>query len=96
MLVIVENILDLNASLVHYYIQKFCSLQDIKVMETKKKEGEKLQGMFDKMRAQDQADNDALAAAEKRLQAISSGMYSTGDGEDATLQEQLISESYVF
>ncbi|KAK3869016.1 hypothetical protein Pcinc_025643 [Petrolisthes cinctipes] len=63
---------------------------DIKVMETKKKESEKLQGMFDKMRAQDQTANGALAAAEKRLQAISSGMYSSGDGEDATLQEQLI------
>ncbi|ROT64973.1 putative structural maintenance of chromosomes protein 2 isoform X2 [Penaeus vannamei] len=63
---------------------------DIKALEGKKKEGEKLQGTFDTMRAQDQADEDALAAAEKRLQAISSGMYSSGDGEDATLQEQLI------
>ncbi|XP_047490218.1 structural maintenance of chromosomes protein 2-like [Penaeus chinensis] len=63
---------------------------DIKALEGKKKESEKLQGTFDTMRAQDQADEDALAAAEKRLQAISSGMYSAGDGEDATLQEQLI------
>ncbi|XP_071521625.1 structural maintenance of chromosomes protein 2 [Panulirus ornatus] len=63
---------------------------DNKTVENKKIEGDKLQGTFDKMRAQDQADNDALAAAEKRLQAISSGMYSAGDGEDATLQEQLI------
>ena len=44
------------------------------------------------MRAQDTADREALKAAEKRLQAISSGMYSAGDGEDATLQEQLISK----
>ncbi|XP_042214594.1 structural maintenance of chromosomes protein 2-like [Homarus americanus] len=63
---------------------------DIKTVENKKTESDKLQGAFDTMRAQDQADNDALAAAEKRLQAISSGMYSAGDGEDATLQEQLM------
>lgn len=63
---------------------------DIKALESKRKESDKLQGTFDKMRAQDQKDNDALVAAEKRLQAISSGMYSAGDGEDATLQEQLM------
>uniref|UniRef100_A0A0P4WHI6 Structural maintenance of chromosomes protein n=1 Tax=Scylla olivacea TaxID=85551 RepID=A0A0P4WHI6_SCYOL len=63
---------------------------DRKVMEKQKAEGDKLQGKFDAMRAQDQADGEALAAAERRLQAISSGMYSSGDGEDATLQEQLI------
>ncbi|XP_064086930.1 structural maintenance of chromosomes protein 2-like [Macrobrachium nipponense] len=63
---------------------------DSKTLENKKKEASKMQSMFDTMRAQDQADNDALVAAEKRLQAISSGMYSSGDGEDATLQEQLI------
>lgn len=63
---------------------------DKKVMEKQKAEGDKLQGKFDAMRAQDQADGEALAAAERRLQAISSGMYSSGDGEDATLQEQLI------
>ena len=44
------------------------------------------------MRTQDTNDREALQAAEKRLQAISSGMYSAGDGEDATLQEQLISK----
>lgn len=70
------------------------SFQDIKAIENKQKEGEKLQGTFDTMRAKDKADQDALAAAEKRLQAISSGMYSAGDGEDATLQEQLISKFY--
>nr|XP_045609046.1 structural maintenance of chromosomes protein 2-like [Procambarus clarkii] len=63
---------------------------DIKAKENKQKENDKLQGTFDTMRAQDQRDHDALMAAEKRLQAISSGMYSAGDGEDATLQEQLI------
>ena len=61
-------------------------------MEKQRAEGDKLQGKFDAMRAQDQADGEALAAAERRLQAISSGMYSSGDGEDATLQEQLISK----
>lgn len=63
---------------------------DMKALENKQKESDKLQGMFDTMRAQDQADHDALVAAEKRLQAISSGMYSAEDGENATLQEQLI------
>lgn len=65
--------------------------QDMKALEKKRAEGEQLQGNFDSMRAKDQADGEALAAAERRLQAISSGMYSAGDGEDATLEEQLMS-----
>lgn len=44
------------------------------------------------MRDLESADKEALAQAENRLQAISSGMYSSEDGEDATLQEQLISK----
>ncbi|XP_076058324.1 structural maintenance of chromosomes 2 [Oratosquilla oratoria] len=64
--------------------------EDQKALAAKQKESEKLQGMFDAMRAQDKADAEALAAAEKRLQAISSGMYSSSDGQDATLQEQLM------
>ena len=63
----------------------------MKVVGKKRAEGDELQGQFDAMRAQDQADGEALAAAERRLQAISSGMYSSGDGEDATLEEQLMS-----
>ncbi|XP_050696445.1 structural maintenance of chromosomes protein 2-like [Eriocheir sinensis] len=63
---------------------------DIKALEKKRSEGEQLQGNFDSMRAKDQTDGEALAAAERRLQAISSGMYSAGDGEDATLEEQLM------
>ncbi|KAG0712441.1 Structural maintenance of chromosomes protein 2 [Chionoecetes opilio] len=63
---------------------------DMKVVEKKRGEGSQLQGKFDAMRSRDEADGEALAAAERRLQAISSGMYSADDGEDATLQEQLI------
>lgn len=58
----------------------------------KEKEYGKLQGMFDSMREQDAADKLALTEAEKRLQAISSGMYTSDEGESGTLQEQLISK----
>lgn len=90
----IDNYYNIVSEVKNYYLNFPLPLysQDIKALEGKKKESEKLQGTFDTMRAQDQADEDALAAAEKRLQAISSGMYSAGDGEDATLQEQLISK----
>lgn len=45
------------------------------------------------MREEDAATRAAVTAAEARLQAISSGMYAAeGGGEDATLQDQLISK----
>lgn len=44
------------------------------------------------MREQDKIDQEALAAAEKRLQDVSSGMFTSEDGECGTLQEQLISK----
>uniref|UniRef100_A0A2P2I6M3 Structural maintenance of chromosomes protein n=2 Tax=Hirondellea gigas TaxID=1518452 RepID=A0A2P2I6M3_9CRUS len=65
-------------------------VEDVKAVEVKRKEGQKLQGTFDSERAADAADREAVIAAEARLRAISSGMYAAEDGENATLQEQLI------
>ena len=66
--------------------------QDNKDLSAKQKERSSMQHKFDKMREQDQIDRDSLVQAEKRLEAISSGMYSSGDGEAATLQDQLMSK----
>lgn len=69
--------------------------EDEKALGTKRVESDKLQGTYDGMRAAATADNEAVTAAEARLQAISTGMYAAEDGgEDATLQEQLISKFF--
>ena len=53
----------------------------------------RLKTVFDSLREADEQQAAALAAAQKRFQAISSGMFSGDDGEDATLAQQLMSES---
>jgi len=63
---------------------------DMKTLDNKRNDTEKLQGSFDVMRAQDAADKEALDKAEKHLLAINSGMFSSEEGEAATLQEQLM------
>ncbi|KAB7504389.1 Structural maintenance of chromosomes protein 2, partial [Armadillidium nasatum] len=65
-------------------------VEDVKALDLKEKEKNKIQNIFDTMREQDKIDQEALAAAEKRLQDVSSGMYTSEDGECGTLQEQLI------
>ena len=52
----------------------------------------RLKAEFDSLRAADEQQAAALAAAQKRFQAASSGLSSGQDGEDATLAQQLISE----
>ncbi len=48
---------------------------------------------FEKMKNQEQEDLEAFAAAQKKYQAVSSGLFSNDqDGGDATLQDQLMRE----
>ncbi|XP_018012651.2 structural maintenance of chromosomes protein 2, partial [Hyalella azteca] len=71
-------------------LQKFLA-EDEKALEQKRAEGNKVQGTYDAMRAAATVNTEAVAAAEARLQAISTGMYaSQAGGEDATLQDQII------
>ncbi|RXG57275.1 Structural maintenance of chromosomes protein 2 [Armadillidium vulgare] len=65
-------------------------VDDVKALDLKEKEKNKIQNIFDTMREQDKIDQEGLAAAEKRLQDVSSGMFTSEDGECGTLQEQLI------
>jgi structural maintenance of chromosome 2 len=63
---------------------------DKKALDEKTKEADGLQGMFDKLRGEDEQCTEALKAAQTRFEAISVGKFSSEDGTAATLQEQII------
>lgn len=53
----------------------------------------KIENVYAKMKDEEQKDLEAFAAAQKKFQAISSGLFSDdGGGDGATLQDQLIRE----
>ncbi|KAJ9600106.1 hypothetical protein L9F63_009617, partial [Diploptera punctata] len=56
------------------------------------KEGElkKVEGLFTKLKDTDKSDAEALAAAQKKFQAVSAGLVIDDDGSDKTLQDQLM------
>ena len=66
------------------WFQEAASLSD------KEAELQKLQGLFQKLRDTDKADTEALAAAQRKFQAISSGLLTDDGGGDSTLQDQLM------
>lgn len=50
-----------------------------------------VEDVFNKMKNEEQKDLEAFAAAQKKYQAVSSGLFSNDqDGGDATLQDQLM------
>ena len=51
-----------------------------------------MEGLFTKLKDTDKADAEALAAAQKKFQAISAGLMTDDDGGDKTLQDQLMGE----
>ncbi|XP_043213989.1 structural maintenance of chromosomes protein 2-like [Amphibalanus amphitrite] len=63
---------------------------DRTALQQKEAEMGQLKTVFDSLREADEQQAAALAAAQKRFQAISSGMFSGDDGEDATLAQQLM------
>ena len=59
-------------------------------MSDKEAELRKLEGLFQKLRDTDKADTEALAAAQRKFQAVSSGLLTDDGGGDSTLQDQLM------
>ena len=63
---------------------------DENMLLTKEKELEKVGGLFQKLKEQDQTDAEAVLVAQEAFQKISSGLLETDSGENATLEQQLI------
>ncbi|XP_071446433.1 structural maintenance of chromosomes protein 2 [Hetaerina americana] len=64
--------------------------EDEAALAAKRKELEKLEASFAGLREAVKADREALAAAQRRFQAVSTGLMANDDGEEATLAEQAI------
>ncbi|GLG93171.1 Structural maintenance of chromosomes protein [Gryllus bimaculatus] len=63
---------------------------DETALASKKKEQEEMGDVFGKLRETAERDTEALANARTHYQAVSSGMLANEEGENATLQEQLL------
>nr|XP_022902308.1 structural maintenance of chromosomes protein 2 [Onthophagus taurus] len=64
---------------------------DVAALTTKQEELAKFHGLFDSMKAAEDADKEALAICEKKYEAICAGMEVNDEGEAQTLKDQLIS-----
>lgn len=63
---------------------------DKNALALKEKELEKVGGLFYALKEMDQKDTEALLEAQNKYQKISSGLLENEDGENATLEQQLI------
>uniref|UniRef100_A0A0V0G6N5 Structural maintenance of chromosomes protein n=1 Tax=Triatoma dimidiata TaxID=72491 RepID=A0A0V0G6N5_TRIDM len=63
---------------------------DEKALAAKRGELERVQSVFDKLREAEKKDSAALEAAQQKFQAVSTGLLASEDGENATLQDQLM------
>jgi hypothetical protein len=61
-------------------------------MKSREKDVSKAGKDMENLEAQSKQDKEAHVDAQKHYQAVSSGLSSNADGQDATLAEQLISE----
>jgi structural maintenance of chromosome 2 len=59
-------------------------------LSAKEAELQKVQGLFQKLKDADKADAEALAAAQRKFQAVSAGLVTDDGGGDSTLQDQLM------
>lgn len=74
------------------------TLQQIKIniaddknaLTSKEKELENVGGVFQELKEMDQKDADAVVEAQRKYQKISAGLLESEDGENATLEQQLI------
>nr|CAD7458875.1 unnamed protein product [Timema tahoe] len=64
--------------------------QDEAALASKENELRKVQGLFDKLKSAQEEDKVALEAAQRKFQAVSSGLLSADDGTNATLEDQLM------
>ena len=71
----------------------WCALQDKKTLQSKEKEISQVAKDLEKLQHQSNEDQEAYTAAQNRFQAVSAGLSSNTDGEDATLNDQLLSKS---
>lgn len=68
-------------------------LQDKCSFDVKQKQMSEVEDVFTKMKSEEQKDQEAFAAAQRKYQAVSSGLFSNDqDGGEATLQDQLMRE----
>ncbi|XP_035738888.1 structural maintenance of chromosomes protein 2-like isoform X2 [Vespa mandarinia] len=65
-------------------------IEDEEMLLVKEKEIEKFGSLFQQLKEEDEKDAEALIVAQERYQKISSGLLQTEDGENATLEQQLI------
>lgn len=65
-------------------------VQDEQVLAQKEADRSKTGGKFSSLKEAEAADAEAFAAAQRKYQAVSAGLLSNDDGDDATLQEQLM------
>nr|CAD7443555.1 unnamed protein product [Timema bartmani] len=63
---------------------------DDAALASKESELRKVQGLFDKLKSAQEEDKVALEAAQRKFQAVSSGLLSADDGTNATLEDQLM------
>ncbi|XP_054275835.1 structural maintenance of chromosomes protein 2 [Macrosteles quadrilineatus] len=63
---------------------------DEAALKEKEKVLSKAEDVFLRLRQADEEDSKALEAAQRKYQAVSSGLLSSDDGQDATLQDQLM------
>ncbi|XP_065717437.1 structural maintenance of chromosomes protein 2 isoform X1 [Patagioenas fasciata] len=64
--------------------------EDSKALTSKEKEIQKIQKELNALQEESEKDADALAAAQQHFNAVSAGLSSNADGEDATLAEQMM------
>lgn len=78
---------------IRYKINNNCGSQDKSSFDAKQKQMSEVEDIFTKMKNEEQKDQEAFAAAQKKYQAVSSGLFSNDqDGGEATLQDQLMRE----
>ncbi|KAJ4435376.1 hypothetical protein ANN_17990 [Periplaneta americana] len=70
--------------------------EDEASLAAKEAELQKVQGLFQKLKDTDKMDAEALAAAQRKFQAVSAGLVTDGEGGDATLQDQLMDMNELF
>ena len=69
---------------------------DEKALSSKKAELDNAQSVFDALQEAEKQDSAALIAAQQRFEAVSSGLVTTDEGENATLQDQLICKTKIY
>lgn len=68
---------------------------DQSALVSKENEMQKVGGIFEKLKENFQADEKAMADAEKKMEAVSAGLSTNDEGEAMSLQDQLMSE-YIY